>query len=262
MGDRAVSEESDSVAPPPLHSWPLVSLIVGVVVVLGIVVAFVDLLGAYGQCGVENNGCAAAGPPRLWLGRVFTRNGAPAASATVRYYFASVSSLSVVPFTLVTDREGRYCLRWPNESQSPYVLVVARAAAGAPDPRFVALARQAGGPLVISPDGGELDSSGFIVWHNAPGTGGITDTGWNAAADTTKHCESGLPPWYSINPVTGNWHFKLLLWAVLAAIVLAIVAVIGRAFKRRAAWPVLLSSLGTATASTILLILIWGTHTI
>lgn len=107
------------------------------------------------ECGKENNGCARGGPPRLWQGRVFTETARPAESATVRFYFASES-----PFgdrrprltTVTTDQQGRYCLRWPAESQASYVSAVDVHSAAPPDPALSTLAEEAGGPLVVSPD--------------------------------------------------------------------------------------------------------------
>jgi hypothetical protein len=164
-------------------------------------VLVINLVKPSNECGVDNPGCALAGPDRLWLGRVFTSSGSPAAYANVQYSFTSEL---VPPVTVVSDREGRYCIRWPAESEPAGVAVTTRAAGGPPDSEYVALAEQANGPLIVSPNNAELPEAGGGDY------GTVTSVGWNAETDATKRCVSSSPPWYRIESLSSNWRSVLL----------------------------------------------------
>jgi hypothetical protein len=76
-----------------------------------------------------------------------------------------------------------------------------------------------------------------------------------------KRCAS-KPPWNRIEGLTGNWRYEFLLWMPPAAAGLALVAAVARAFKRRAARAIALTSLWTTATLTLSFILIWGTGSI
>src|SRR5450755_2097499 len=148
----ALSRRTETVARRLIPGWAT-PLIVGVVVMLGIFIPIYNALQPAKYCGDENSGCALSRSAERFLGRVFTRDGAPAAGATVRYDFPSLQTRAVA---VSTDHEGRYCLRWGAvESQGPFFdSVVIRGAGGPPDPRYIGLARKAHGPLIVSPSDG------------------------------------------------------------------------------------------------------------
>jgi hypothetical protein len=83
-----MSADAESGAAVRLPSGPVARIVVVVVLFCSFIWAW-NVVAGMGVCTVENSGCALAGPPRLWLGRVFTR---AAAGATVHYYFSSLAS--------------------------------------------------------------------------------------------------------------------------------------------------------------------------
>jgi hypothetical protein len=76
-----------------------------------------------------------------------------------------------------------------------------------------------------------------------------------------KRCAS-KPPGDRVEVLTGNLRYAYLLWMPPAAAGLALVAAVARAFKRRAARAIALTSLWTTATLTLSFILIWGTGSI
>jgi hypothetical protein len=127
QSDPSVEQSS---APRPSSGWWR-GLLLGIVLLLAIVVWFENSSDAGRACFDENTFCAFGGPPKLWLGRVYTRTGAPASFATVQYFFRSVFP---PPVSVVADRRGRYCIRWPAESIEASASATLHGPGGVPDP--------------------------------------------------------------------------------------------------------------------------------
>ena len=238
--------------PPLLRRRSMRALVAVPIVIAAVVVMFLNSIGAHFKCFDENTSCARGGPPRLWLGRVYTQQGAPAAFATVTYYFESVRGGP----TLVTDSEGRYCLRWPPEESPAYATALTRRPGGRPDPRYAALGRrlsarqrERGRPsaetVIVSPANAERP-----LWNGYGGT--VTSVGWDPATDTARHCVSAAPPWYDVDNLESNWRYLALILGPLAAIVLAIAGVAPRHGHR-----VTLASLVLSASTIGLFIAAW-----
>jgi hypothetical protein len=150
-------------------------------------VAGLTLLANYASgssaCGTENSGCTQS-PVRLWLGRVLTAEGGPVAGARVQYYFDSnrpKTSNRSTPVTVVSDAQGRYCLRWPTEASSVPVAVPARPAG-----------RQL---VVVSPDASGQPGGAYLIEGHVDPNVTVTNRGWRPAADATDACVTRSPPW-------------------------------------------------------------------
>jgi hypothetical protein len=209
--------------PMPKRESPTLALRALVVLICLLVGAFVAAKDAWDGslvCASNYTSCIPSSSPRLWLGRVYTPNGAPAAFATVYYSFASDPTLEL---DVSADRQGRYCIRWPIDTAA--VSTVTHGPGGPPDAPYVALLKRehVRGPLIVSPDNPQL-----LSWGDNPGTGLISSNGWNAAIDETTQCTSASPPWYDVESLHSDWHYLLLILGPLAAFVLAIVGVARR----------------------------------
>jgi hypothetical protein len=232
----------------------------------GVAVVVLGLNWVYGawECGKENNGCARGGPPRLWQGRVFTESARPAERATVRFYFASVNRFGDRRqrlVTVTTDQQGRYCLRWPVESQQTYVSAVDLHSGAPPDPALVSLAEEAKGPLVVSPDASGDLNGGYLIGQARPTRGAVTSQGWDAA-DATSACVAASPPWYRIDSDTGNWRYRLLVWLPLATLVAVVLASWRSVRKHSRARRMTAIAMGGAATCWVLYVLVWSTHTL
>jgi hypothetical protein len=229
-------------------------LVVGCVLMLfvGLAVIFVNALGPSGECGEENATCVTGHQSHVWLGRVYTSAGAPAADATVLFGFGSIGSLVKTRglVKVVSDREGRYCLRWAAD-ESPTIYATAHTASGPPNPIYVALAKRSGGALIVAPPSDSTE--GGFGDHNP------TSVGWNAALDATRQCVTSAPPWYRFSNLSSNWRTKLLLWGPLVALLLGVIGGIMWIANRRPGLSVLISSLVLMAGCGALCYLTWFT---
>jgi hypothetical protein len=199
------------------------ALVAILVVVVSIIVVFLNVVGAHFRCFDEDAYCAQGGPPVDWIGRVYAPTGAPAAHANVRFWFYSTRGGP----TVVTDNEGRYCVRRLAELAG-YVSATTSSTNGPPDPRYAELAhrRKGGGVIIVTPPNDRYRT----IWNGYGGD--TTNTGWDAATDTTTHCESASVPWNRSTDLRSNWHYRLLIWAPLLAAVLALLGLIPRTDSR------------------------------
>lgn len=169
-----------------------------------------NYLSAWDECA--ENGCAVGGPSTLWQGRVFTAQGVPASRARVWFTFASIAPQLI---TVATDDEGRFCLRWPNETEQAHLSVDVHALGAKAVPGIAALARQlrVHHLLVITPNA----NYGMLAGSTASNAYGVTDFGWNPRLDRAARCTSGSPPWFRINNLSHNWRSVLLIGGPIVA---------------------------------------------
>lgn len=241
MGQRMEGRANAATRGTVVASISIVALCVAVAVIL------LNVLRADNECG-DNSGCAVGGTTELWQGRVFTQSGAPAAHASVHIGFLSIAPDSVA---LVTDRLGRYCLRWPRESQVAAISAVTRGTGGAPVPAAARLARQAHGPVVVTPD------INYLEWYRGPGHGAVTNSTWNANMDATSQCVSDSPPWYRMSDLSSNWRSVLITVTAILAVVLTLIAGVAW-IGNRPWWPRIAASAGgSMIVSIVALILVW-----
>lgn len=221
------------------------------IVAVSVLVLLANVASGSAACGTENSGCAVAGAPRMWLGRVLDGAGNPVAAAHVEYYFAS-NQPSGYPLEkalpVVTDGQGRYCVRWPTETALAHVSVV-----GATSQSL----------SLVSPDAsGEAGTSYLIASSGQRGLT-VTNRGWQPARDATDECTTGQPAWYRVDSVKSNWRYRLLIYLPLLAMALAIAGTVAR---RRGAQAVgrwaASSAAGIAATGALLYILVWITHSV
>jgi hypothetical protein len=218
-------------------------LATGSIVTLGVLTLLANVSAGHWLCAADNAGCARAGPPRKWLGRVLKASGAPAARIELAYYFASnrpASKLAAVPFPILTDRQGRYCVHWPVESQVAFVEI---------DPATP------GGPFtVVSPDAGAAVA--------AAGRGvTVTNQGWSLSADASEGCTTGSPPWYRVDDLRTNWRYRVLVYLPLVTIALALIGTGRRRQNPQLRWTTPTSGALAATGA-VFYVLVWITASV
>lgn len=214
------------------------------------------MFASFSECGTENSGCA--GNPRLWHGRVFAPNGAPAERASVLFYFESVqpSQGPQTPIRAGTDRGGRYCLRWPAEKSLATIRAQITRAAARPDPRLVGHAGQATESIIITPD----PVGGAFVLHTRQPASLVLSALWEPGTDQTRRCVEHNPPWYRRQGLLGNWRSLLLIALGLLALALGVVARIAPGGE--VARNVARIAGTTALAGAALFVLVWFTKTV
>jgi hypothetical protein len=222
-----------------------------VVVTVSALTLVANVASGWGSCATENAGCAKAGAPRLWLGRVLSASGEPVASARVEYYFASSEpngSARGKALTVVTDGAGRYCVRWPAESAVAFVAVSSPPG----DAR-----------VLVSPDASAVPGASYLIANSGQPNLTVTSRGWDAAADATGNCTTGAPAWYRIDDLKHNWRYRLLVYLPLFAVALSIAGVAARRAGTRvsARWASN-GAAASAAAGASLYVLVWVTHSI
>jgi hypothetical protein len=218
----------------------------GAVLAASILILLANFASGSAACGTENSGCARAGPARLWLGRVFTRDGRPATRAVVEYLFDSNRSkggVSRTPVTASTDSEGRYCLRWPAESSTAFVAV--------PGGRFV----------LVSPDASGTPGASYLIGSNGDPNLTVTNRGWQPASDATDACVTRSPPWNRTEDVKSNWRYRVLLYLPLLSIALAVAGAGSRRATEIGRWATRTSGV-LAAAAVVFYFLVWVTGSV
>ena len=171
----------------------------GAVLAVGILTLVANYVTGTAACGVDNSGCARAGVMRPWRGRVFTAAGAPVSRAAVRFYFDSnrtPSEQTGRPLSVVTDPEGRYCLRWPTEATTAPVTV----SSGTPGERLV----------LVSPDATATPGASYLIGSAGQASLTLTNRGGRPASDATGACVTRSPPWYRVENLKNNSRDRLL----------------------------------------------------
>jgi hypothetical protein len=229
-------------------------------VALGAAVIVLNLAAAALACGTENSNCAGA--PRLWRGRVYGQNGAPARSATVLYTFASNQPRGRPlgrELAINTDEAGRYCLRWPDEKITAALRAADVVAGPTPDPRLRDIAPRAPGPIIVTPDA----VGGVARAIAAPGTHEVgvlvVADPWEPALDATSSCVERSPHWSRLSNLTSNWRFRLLLALGALALILGLIGL----FAGPALRPALpISAAVAGAAAGALFVLVWVTESV
>lgn len=184
---------------------------------------------------------AQEGKPREWRGKVLTADRRPVTGARLSYLFESNRGK---PVDIVSDVQGRYCLRWPEERISARVSV----------------ASGSGATLIVSPDAAESSS---ILEAKPPLR--VAATPWDPQRDAAARCSEGAPPWDRVDGASGNWRYKLLQWASVLTLaigvgtgILAGVGVLPARLRARA-WlvPAVL-----AGCDVVMFVLIWVVHAV
>lgn len=235
-------------------AWKPFTIGSAVVVVLFVLLFHVALI--VHECSFDNNGCANYGPSDRYVGRVFTASGAPAGPTHVEFYFASVDTGRAVATSVPTDAEGRFCLVWGDEAETPFVSAAPQGSSGPPDPRVALIAKLARGPVVVSPYGGDSEGDGgILLWRTASG-GVVTRFTWRAAADSSQRCEHAAPPWYRVENLGENWRSLSIFGLVFLTLLLS---PLRRAARRSRAerWLASITTV-TAIASIALLVFAWA----
>ena len=233
-------------------------VVAGLGIALGAAVAILNLGAGALACSTENSYCAGA--PRLWLGRVYAPNAAPARSAMVLYVFASNQPRGTPlgrEIAIRTDAEGRYCLQWPTEKVTAVVRAVDVVPGLRPDARLITIAQGTPGPIIVTPDvtGGTVAM--LPAGSNRSGT--VVSEPWDPATDATSQCVEHQPPWYRMDNLWSNWRVLLLFAFAATAAVMSLVGLFGRAPAARL---YALAGASAGSAAAVLYVLIWITKTI
>jgi hypothetical protein len=182
-------------------------------------------------CGVDTSYCALGGKPHEWRGLVLTADGRPVAGATVRYRFESNRPRGRL-VRVVSDAQGRYCLRWPRERITADVSVGANRGQAA---------------VIVSPE---------AALPVIAGEGGIrvAATPWDPVGDAAAECLVASPPWYRVDDLKENWRYELIKWVSVLALATGLVAAVlpGRLRHRAALVPVMF-----AGCDVVLFVLVW-----
>jgi hypothetical protein len=217
-------------------------------------------------CGGETSYCAH-GPLREWQGRVFTGDGRPAERAMVSYSFASMGrrtgAAPRVPVKLRTDRDGRYCFRWPFEKTAAYVELDQVRSGAEPDPRFEAaaetdfLGQVKTGPILISPDAAPETRIAVLPGSQVR----LSSKLWIAHLDAAERCPEPAvhPKWDRVDDLKDNWRYRLIKYLSAAAVAISLVGFVA---PRRLRLPLAVSGISLSGVDALLFVLIWITRTL